>query len=192
MNNTDKYLARKKFRKIRTIQIASEEKLIYKEVESFIKKLIRLNHFKTKNHIGIYWPLEGEVDLRALKNSFKLTFALPCCKKKGHIEYRKWTKSPLKKDFYGIPSPLNENLVNPKEFALILVPALAIDQNGNRLGYGGGCFDRLREKKHWQTIPTFVVLPKACISTSPLPLDPWDIPYQGWITENGECKNENG
>ena len=71
MNNTDKYLARKKFRKIRTIQLASKERLIYKQVESFIKKLIRLNHFKNKHHIGIYWPLEGEVDLRALKNSLK-------------------------------------------------------------------------------------------------------------------------
>ena len=191
MNHTEKYLARKKFTAIRNIEITTKEKLIYKQVEAFITKLISLNYFKSKKHIGIYWPLAGEVDLRALKNSFKLTFALPCCNQKGHIEYRKWTKSQLKKDFYGIPAPLNESLVNPKEFALILVPALAIDQNGNRLGYGGGCFDRLRENKHWLTIPTFVVLPKACISTSILPFDPWDIPYKGWITENGECKHKN-
>tara|TARA_Y100001968_G_scaffold5132_1_gene4545 strand:- start:572 stop:1150 length:579 start_codon:yes stop_codon:yes gene_type:complete len=192
MNQTEKYLSRKKFRKIRNNEIASKEKLIYKQVETFLEKLIRLNYFKNKNHIGIYWPLEGEVDLRALKNSFNLTFALPCSNQKGQLEYRKWTENNFKKDFYGIPAPLYADLVNPKEFALILVPALAIDQNGNRLGYGGGCFDRLRENKIWQNIPTFVVLPKACISTSPLPLDPWDIPYKGWITENGECKNKTG
>ena len=46
-----------------------------------------------------------------------------------------------------------------------------IDKNGNRLGYGAGCFDRLRRNKYWRAIPAFVVLPNVCVSNSLFPIN---------------------
>ena len=65
------------------------------------------------------------------------------------------------------------------------MPALAIDQEGYRLGYGGGYFDRLRQNKEWRSIPSFIIISQNCISESPLPRNSWDIPFNGWINENG-------
>ena len=42
----------------------------------------------------------------------------------------------------GIPEPVSENELNPLEFDVVLVPLLAADINGNRVGYGGGYYDR--------------------------------------------------
>ena len=68
---------------------------------------------------------------------------------------------------------------------MLLVPALAIDQGGYRLGYGGGYFDRLRKKELWFSIPSFVVISSNCISSNPLPRNEWDLPFNGWISEKG-------
>lgn len=69
--------------------------------------------------------------------------------------------------------------------ALLLVPALAIDRSGIRLGSGGGWYDRLRADPHWRTVPALAVLPAACVSPTPLPRDPWDVPFDGWLDETG-------
>ena len=85
----------------------------------------------------------------------------------------------------GIPSSTSFPFLKPQEIILLLIPALAIDSKGNRLGYGGGFFDRLRAKPHWKQIPALAVLPKDCVSRTFLPTDSWDIPLDGWIDEEG-------
>ena len=115
--------------------------------------------------------------------------ALPASQEEGRLYYHPWKDKPLIKDFYGIPAPLNEPILKAKDMSVLLVPALAIDQTGNRLGYGGGFFDRLRSNKKWGSIPSLVVLPKICISQAPLPRDSWDIPFNGWINEEGSFKS---
>ena len=52
-------------------------------------------------------------------------------------------------------------------------------------GYGGGYYDRLRCLERWSGVPALVVLPSACVSVQALPSDPWDQPFQGWLSENG-------
>ena len=191
MINSKKKLLRKEFIQRRNNEITKNHTLIFKQVVIFLKKIINQNKFNRNLNVGIYWPLIGEVDLRPLKDSLELSFALPCSKNKGEILYRKWNNEPLMKDFYGIPAPLNGTLLEPKDISVILVPAIAIDKKGNRLGYGAGCFDLLRKDKSWQAIPSFVVLPQECVSSSPFPIDSWDIPFEGWITEYGMSHKNN-
>lgn len=71
-----------------------------------------------------------------------------------------------------------------QQLDLLLVPALAIDQRGVRLGYGGGWYDRLRAEPAWRRVPALVVLPAACVCDR-LPVDPWDVLFDGWLDERG-------
>ncbi len=91
----------------------------------------------------------------------------------------------LELDSNRIHAPTEEKAINPKDISILFVPAIAIDQKGYRLGYGGGYFDRLRQRNLWLSIPSFVVISNNCISKEPLPRDRWDIPFNGWISEKG-------
>jgi 5-formyltetrahydrofolate cyclo-ligase len=86
---------------------------------------------------------------------------------------------------YGIlePSPASQQ-VEPDRVDLILVPAVAIDRSGYRLGYGGGYYDRLRADPLWRKIPTIgVVFDFAAVET--LPIESWDLPLDAVCTELG-------
>ncbi len=185
--NHSKQIQRSNYRHLRNKALPRVEALILNNVISKIESLIRVDALK--GYLGIYWPLSGEVDLRGLKASLNIPIALPACREEGVITYHSWNKSPLKKDSQGIPAPLNEPILSAEDISLLLIPAIAIDQNGYRLGYGAGFFDRLRAKSNWRAISSFVVLPKACVSKLPLPKDKWDIPFDGWINEEGNFKS---
>ena len=172
---------RAKFRKIRKNALLINEELIILQVKKFIQQL--LEEEATEHLIGIYWPLEGEVDLRSLLEHKNLSLALPATDDKGELSYHRWTDKPLIKDSFGIPAPLSERPLNPEEIKLLMVPALAIDPNGIRLGYGAGSFDKLRKKIRWKQLKALAIVPNACITSYSLPKDPWDIPFDGWINE---------
>ena len=60
------------------------------------------------------------------------------------MDFYKWSFSdPMKINQYGIPEPNSKKLVYPD---IILVPLVAFDNTLNRLGYGGGYYDRIIKK----------------------------------------------
>ncbi len=60
------------------------------------------------------------------------------------MDFCKWSfNDPLKINQYGIPEPDSKKLIYPD---IILVPLVAFDNNLNRLGYGGGYYDRVIKK----------------------------------------------
>ena len=131
--------------------------------------------------LGVYWPLSGEADLRGLVG---LRLALPRVSK-GHLCYRSWQPGDaLSNDDTRIPAPQEGPDLDAAALALLLVPALALDQRGIRLGYGGGWFDRLRSDPRWAAVPALAVLPAGCL-VEQLPCDSWDVPFQGWLDEHG-------
>jgi len=136
-------------------------------------------------HLGLYWPLAGEIDLLALAQQHPGPVALPAVQEQ-RLVYRPWQPGePLDSDGCGIPAPLaRAGNLSPEQLGLLLVPALAIDPQGIRLGYGGGWYDRLRSEATWRWIPALAVLPAACCGAA-LPRDPWDVPFAGWISECG-------
>lgn len=137
--------------------------------------------------LGLYWPLAGEPDLLVLAEALG-PLALPAITPPPgppRLVFRPWSPGePLAPDACGIPAPTGAALA-PEQLALLLVPALAFDPiSGLRLGYGGGHYDRLRADPAWRAVPALVVLPAACLR-SPLPRDPWDVPFTGWLDGQG-------
>ena len=101
------------------------------------------------------------------------------------LRYRPWRPGdPLAADHCGIAAPLVCPPLPASAMAALLLPCLALDSRGLRLGYGGGWFDRLRAQPDWRAIPALGVLPAACLAAA-LPQDHWDVPLDGWIDENG-------
>jgi 5-formyltetrahydrofolate cyclo-ligase len=136
--------------------------------------------------LGIHWPLAGEADLRSLEEEPGLRgrLALPRVSE-GALHYRAWGgDTPLSPDDTGIPAPDQGPNLEPNQLGLLLVPALACDRQGFRLGYGGGWFDRLRSAAHWRVVPALAVLPQGCL-VEQLPHDSWDVPFDGWLHEGG-------
>ncbi|MDA9042835.1 5-formyltetrahydrofolate cyclo-ligase, partial [Candidatus Pelagibacter sp.] len=101
----------------------------------------------TNKIIGGYYPVNFEIDDLSLLREFKgnkFNIALPVIKKNFQMDFYSWSFSePLKINKYGIPEPESKNIVYPD---VLLIPLLAFDKNLNRLGYGGGYYDRLIEK----------------------------------------------
>tara|TARA_B100000945_G_C20246904_1_gene532591 strand:+ start:83 stop:670 length:588 start_codon:yes stop_codon:yes gene_type:complete len=179
-----KELKRKEYNLIRY----SNSSLIHEKIKSNVK--IALQELSQKYHvegkyIGIYWPLKGEVDIRFIREINKQKVALPSSSKIKGLTYHHWSNHQLGLDSNRIPAPKGERAIKPNDISILFVPAIAIDQEGYRLGYGGGYFDRLRKKDFWISIPSFVVISNNCISKTPLPREKWDLPFSGWISEKG-------
>ena len=196
---------RRHFRTLRTTALAAAEPGILAAAQRELPELLPAHH-----HLGLYWPLQGEPDLRPLAPAHR-HLALPAVDgDPPRLQYRPWRPGmPLAPDRYGIPAPAaplangpEQQLeapppppalpapasgweLSPHALGLLLVPALAFDpHSGIRLGYGGGWYDRLRADPAWRAVPALVVLPSACLSAN-LPREPWDVPFQGWLDEHG-------
>ncbi len=73
-------------------------------------------------------------------------------------------------------------IIKPENVDLILIPAVACDYNGYRLGYGGGFYDRLLNSPQWQSIPTVGIIFEFAL-LSQLPCEPWDQKLKTICTE---------
>jgi 5-formyltetrahydrofolate cyclo-ligase len=109
-------------------------------------KLIDKQKFKSKI-IGCYYPFNYELNilniLEALKKK-KYILSLPKISKNNQINFFKWSISePLKINKYGIPEPISDKRINPN---ILLIPLVGFDDKLNRLGYGGGYYDKYLSK----------------------------------------------
>ena len=81
--------------------------------------------------------------------------------------------SMVEEGYSGIPEPIFDDPVAEDETALVLVPGLAFDAKGNRMGYGGGFYDKFfaREPNH----PT-IALCYSFQMVEEIPVEAYDIP----------------
>ena len=111
-----------------------------------IYRFLKKNKINFKN-VGGYYPCNHEIDdldmLYFLRNK-KANISLPIIRENNQMDFFEWTtKDPLKINKYGIAEPISTKKIFPD---IIFVPLVAYDDNLNRLGYGGGFYDRYFEK----------------------------------------------
>jgi 5-formyltetrahydrofolate cyclo-ligase len=97
--------------------------------------------------------------------------------------------SDMKYNKFGIPEPLTHarKRVTASQLDLVLMPVVAFDNSGNRLGMGQGYYDRslksLRHRKYWRRpVLAGVAHDFQCLDS--ISHEPWDIPLRYALTDN--------
>lgn len=144
--------------------------------------------FQQAKTILAYFSWRQEPDLSPLFTTYpEKSWGFPRCEKTALVWH---TCSPsdftaLQAGAYGIPEPKPDlPVLNAAQVDLILIPAIACDTQGYRLGYGGGFYDRLLSLTDWRSKPTIGIIFK-CALLATLPTDPWDQPLKAVCTEAG-------
>jgi 5-formyltetrahydrofolate cyclo-ligase len=139
--------------------------------------------FQEAQTILAYFAVNKEPDLNGLF-SFQKQWGFPRCVDKK-LQWHSWQpQDELEIGKYNIKNPLAHSpQIEAKQVDLILVPAIACDYQGYRLGYGGGYYDRLFSETQWYDIPKIGVIFDFAYLPH-LPRDPWDQKLQGICTEN--------
>ncbi len=141
--NRAKAALRKRLRALRnTTPLAPLEK----RSEKIIERLEAMDVVARAKRVALFWPIEArhEVDLRPLDGRLRargVEIAYPAIEPSGEMTFRFATVDELVEDplgFRGAP----QTAVEPEALDAIIVPSIALDASGNRLGYGAGFYDR--------------------------------------------------
>ncbi len=115
------------------------------------EKLFSLPQIGMAKKIFCYASFKSEVETEEIINRLLnngVVVALPLCDKDTHTMKAIVVESfeELKEGNYGIYEPPKDSLeISAENIDLVIVPALAFDRKGNRLGYGAGYYDRFLE-----------------------------------------------
>lgn len=132
--------------------------------------------------IGVFWPLGSEIDLRPLVHGHpEWVFVFPRVAT-THPPRLVWGPEPLEPGVFGLMEPVHAQHFTPP-VQLLVVPGLVFDDEGYRIGYGGGFYDALLE----HLSPDVITLGAAfqCQRIDRIPCSPQDLPVQGIVTEQG-------
>nr|WP_042490383.1 5-formyltetrahydrofolate cyclo-ligase [Anabaena sp. PCC 7108] len=141
--------------------------------------------FTESTTILAFFSFRQEPDLSLLFTNSEKRWSFPRCVGKSLVWHFWQPDDVINAGAYGIPEPHPEaQIIDMNEVDLILVPCVGCDVQGYRLGYGGGYYDRFLSSPDGSKKPTMgVVFDFAYLSQ--LPVDSWDQPLQGVVTENG-------
>ncbi|MBW8453970.1 5-formyltetrahydrofolate cyclo-ligase [Pseudomonas stutzeri] len=152
--------------------------------------------FRRARHIALYLPNDGEIDprllLRAAHRRGKATY-LPVLNpwpRTRMVFQRIEPGERLRRNRFGIFEPVIRTARQRRVWALdlLLMPLVGFDGNGGRLGMGGGFYDRslaYRARRKKSHKPTLLGLAHECQRVDRLPLESWDVPLLGTVTDRG-------
>ena len=152
-------------------------------IHTHIQALLQNRHLPTT---GAYWGVKSEVRLQPWLERYKGNLALPRIVDEHQMNFHQWHPGDaLVRGRFGISAPAaNTPIVAPQELEVLLVPLVAYDRTGTRLGAGGGYYDRYLE--HVNPRPLVVGIAFAAQEHEGLlPRDSWDVPLDAVATEDG-------
>jgi 5-formyltetrahydrofolate cyclo-ligase len=173
-------------RKLRRLRASLSRPVRHKKGKKLLYQCQKAGIFRSAKHIAIFTPNDGEVET---KNIIKFLA------NQGHCVYfpilvgekLKFGKvsQHVRKNRFGIDEPLFTPLIGAHEMNLILMPLVGFDKYKNRMGMGGGFYDKTLEFKTQQNKlnkPKLFALAFDCQEVNQLNSKPWDVPVDGIIT----------
>ncbi|WP_214660613.1 5-formyltetrahydrofolate cyclo-ligase [sulfur-oxidizing endosymbiont of Gigantopelta aegis] len=165
---------------------------------SICQTIIDSTEYQDAQHIALYLSADGEVDLEPLLRHIALDgkYAyLPVIldKTQGMMAFAAYgEQTVLKKNNFGILEPeyQDSQLKSAQQLDLVLAPLVAFDDLGNRLGMGGGFYDRALQHMQANSAekPIFMGIAHALQKVTQLESQAWDIKLNGIVTEKAYSK----
>jgi len=179
---------RARFLAAREAIVPAEHARLSRDIEAHVETLLGGWRIGT---LGFCWPVRGEFDARPLVAralARGLRGALPVVVgADAPLAFRQWTpRSEMREDRFGIPIPAAGATLAPD---VILMPVVAFDGGGFRLGYGGGFFDR--SLAALDPRPLAVGIGFECLRADTIRPQPYDLPMDWLVTETGARQPRN-
>lgn len=156
------------------------------------QKIIDANYLELGQHLALYCATAAELDPAPVLEAaarLKKSCYLPRVTRgsKGAMEFVAYSEGdPLLANGWGIPEPLDSAArIDPQALDLVIVPLLGFDASCNRLGMGGGFYDRAFEfrKIPGKRKPLLVGLAFECQQSDEIEVMPWDVGMDIVVTE---------
>lgn len=160
--------------------------------ESLLRHMQQRPEFRRARRVAVYLPRDGEIDPGPLAGWFHRRRCLVCLpaidpvtRGSQRLQFAPWRPdSRWHTNRFGIPEPVAERRVPGWTLDLVLLPLVAFDAAGNRLGMGGGFYDRTfdvrRPRAHR---PRLIGLAHALQEVAALPAEDHDVPLDGIATD---------
>jgi len=154
--------------------------------------LLALRGLPVSGHVAGYWAMDGEIALHAWQMRLPpgLTYCLPVLADEGRLGFAPWRAgAPLVTNRFGIPEPdvARSALLSPDSMALVVMPLVGFDARCERLGMGGGWYDRsFAGARVGSSVPRMPMLAGAAFElqrVDALPTAPWDVALDAVCTE---------
>ena len=185
--NLTKHQVRQHFRQLRRDLTIYQQRSAAKALCNIIN---RAPIFKQAQTIAAYLPNDGEISPeKIIEQALNLNkqIYLPVVNRTKAMQFRLYSPgNKLIKNQYGIPEPgPSAPTIDIQKLDLVLMPLVAFDVSGNRLGMGGGFYDRAFAKKHAmpKMKPKLIGLAHSIQEAESLETEAWDIPVDGIATE---------
>ena len=174
-------------------EIRQKRKALHEDEVAKCSELVRHvvleNEFLKQNRcIASYHSFSGEIDTVEINKALRLAghhMALPVIhpEEKGLMDFYSYEKpEDLILNRFKIPEPVvsEENLVQPHHLEVVIVPLVGFNEKGERLGMGGGYYDRMLKKISCECLTLGLAYDFQLIPE--IKSQPWDMPLDEVIT----------
>ncbi len=192
LNPPNRQALRRHYRSLRQqLSPQQQDKAAKDLLRQFTRAGLQLKH----KHVALYLANDGEINparifglLRKLKRHCYLPVLHPV--REGHLLFcRADPSTRYRRNRFGIKEPClsPEKRIPTRLLSLVLLPLVAFDLKGNRLGMGGGFYDRSFAFKTARTggPPKMIGLAHECQKAEQLPAASWDMPLDAILTDRG-------
>jgi 5-formyltetrahydrofolate cyclo-ligase len=157
--------------------------------DALAARLLALPFFPATGYVAGYWAMDGEIALHAFQVRLPppLVYCLPLLHDDGCLRFAPWRAGdPLVTNRYGIPEPDVDprSALQAADMALLVLPLVGFDAGCQRLGMGGGWYDRSLAARHAQAAPPWLVGAGFEVQrVASIARESWDVPLDAVCSE---------
>ena len=180
-------------RRLRRERAALSDAQLARHSEAISRHLLKWFERWQPYCVGAYRGLRGEVDLTPLtlalaRRGTRIALPVMDAKRPGRMHFHAWhPEDRLCLNGFGIAEPCPDApRIWRREMQAVLMPLVAFDSEGNRMGMGAGYYDRYFARRRFGIRrPRLIGIAHSLQHVAALPVQPWDVPLDAVVTERG-------